>query len=33
MLRLIQDSMNTGQYDRMLPVLDERIAATSMTRR
>lgn len=31
MLRLVQDSMNTGQYDRMLPVLDERIAATSMT--
>lgn len=31
MLSEIQDAMSRAQYDRMLPLLDERIAATSMT--
>jgi ketosteroid isomerase-like protein len=30
-LREVEGAMNSGEYDRMLPVLDERIAATSMT--
>ena len=30
-LREVVAAMNSGQYDRMLPVLDERIAATSVT--
>ncbi len=31
LLAQVQDAMNSGQYDRMLPLLDERIAATSVT--
>ena len=31
MLRTVQEAMNSGQFDKMLPALDERIAATSVT--
>jgi hypothetical protein len=30
-LRVVERAMNTGEYDAMLPVLDERIWATSLT--
>jgi ketosteroid isomerase-like protein len=30
-LQEVEAAMNSGQYDRMLPMLDERIAATSVT--
>src|SRR5689334_15688821 len=31
LLREIEAAVDSGQYDRMLPMLDERIAATSVT--
>jgi ketosteroid isomerase-like protein len=31
MLREVESAMNSGQFDRMLPVLDEQVEATSIT--